>query len=365
MTQPEKRQLKSKLDKSLAPDREQFYLGFDIGGTKCAAVLAAVPVSRPEETSQGKASVALPRILGRQSFATREAGGPDGAIEKLTAAAQDLCRLYGEDQKPAGVGIACGSPLDSRRGLILSPPNLPGWDRVAITDRVSSVLQVPAWLQNDADAGALAEWRYGAGQGCSNLIFITFGTGFGAGLILSGRLYSGVNDGAGEIGHLRISPTGPVGYGKAGSLEGFCSGGGIAQLARQMILEKTQMGQTVAFCDAAGGPQNVTARTVGEAADNGDPLARAILATSGFYLGQGLAILLDLLNPERIIIGSIFARSRRWIWPAADAVLQKESLERNYRRCQVVPALLGEQIGDLAAVCVALEGAGRKGESVC
>lgn len=365
MTQTGEKKRLGKAVKQPSPDSGALYLGFDIGGTKCAAVLAAVPAPRPDETDGTKTRAALPRILGRQSFATREAGGPDGAIEKLTAAAQDLCRLYGEDQKPAGVGIACGSPLDSRRGLILSPPNLPGWDRVAITDRVSSVLQMPAWLQNDADAGALAEWRYGAGQGCSNLIFITFGTGFGAGLILGGRLYSGVDDGAGEIGHLRISPTGPVGYGKAGSLEGFCSGGGIAQLARQMILEKTQMGQAVAFCEAVGGPENVTARTVGEAADNGDPLARAILATSGFYLGQGLAILLDLLNPERIIIGSIFARSRRWIWPAADAVLQKESLERNYRRCQVMPALLGEQIGDLAAVCVALEGAEKKGEPAC
>ena len=123
-----------------------------------------------------------------------------------------------------------------------------------------------------------------------------------------------------------------------------------------MVLEKTQMGQAVAFCDAAGGPEKLTAKVVGDAADQGDPLAQAILATSGAYLGQGLAILLDLLNPERIIIGSIFARSRRWIWPAADEIMKRESLARTYRRCQVVPAQLGEQIGDLAALCIAVEG---------
>jgi glucokinase len=338
--------------KSPGEKHDQYYLGFDIGGTKCAAILAAVPA----DTGPGEEAALLPGIVDRQVFATRDAGCPEEAINRLIAAARQMCSRLESGRMPAGVGISCGSPLDSRRGLILSPPNLPGWDHVAITDRVSAALKLPAWLLNDADAGALAEWRYGAGRGCQNLVFITFGTGFGAGLILNGRLYSGVDDGAGEIGHLRISPTGPVGYGKAGSLEGFCSGGGIAQLSRMMVLEKTQMGQAVAFCDAAGGPEHLTAKIVGDAADDGDELAQEILATSGLYLGQGLAILLDLLNPERIIIGSIFARSRRWIWPAADAVLQKESLARTYRRCQVLPAQLGEQIGDLAALCIAIEG---------
>ncbi|MDD4744494.1 MAG: ROK family protein, partial [Eubacteriales bacterium] len=273
----------------------------------------------------------------------------------LQAARRKLTGL-GPDQTVVGTGVSCGSPLDSRRGLILSPPNLPGWDQIPITEWVRDATGLPAWLLNDADAGALAEWRFGAGHGCQNMVFLTFGTGFGAGLILNGRLYSGIDDGAGEIGHVRISPTGPVGYGKAGSLEGFCSGGGIAQLARLMVLEKTQMGERVAFCDRAGGPEQLSARLVGEAADDGDPLAKEILAVSGRYLGQGLAILLDLLNPERIVIGSIFARSQRWIWPAADEVLKRESLARTYRRCQVLPAQLGEQTGDLAAVSIALEG---------
>lgn len=326
-------------------------LGFDIGGTKCAVVMGRVD-DHPDTT----ATPVKPEILDRQSFATREADSPQQAVQHMVDLAKGMIARFPASERPVGAGISCGSPLDSRRGLILSPPNLPGWDRVPVTEMISSALDMPAWLLNDADAGALAEWQFGAGRGCSSMAFLTFGTGFGSGLILNGRLYSGIDDGAGEIGHIRISPNGPVGYGKSGSLEGFCSGGGIAQLARTRVLEKTQMGERVAFCEAAGGPEYLTAKVVGEAADSGDSLARQILAESGEYLGRGLAILLDLLNLERIIIGSIFVRSYPWIWPAADVTLRQESLERTYRRCQVLRAELGESIGDLAAISIALAG---------
>ena len=105
-------------------------------------------------------------------------------------------------------------------------------------------------MQNDANAGAIAEWKYGAGKGYNNLIFLTFGTGMGAGLILNGKLYSGTTDLAGEVGHIRLAEMGPVGFGKAGSFEGFCSGGGIAQLAQIKVREKLQMGEKVSFCES-------------------------------------------------------------------------------------------------------------------
>ena len=128
----------------------------------------------------------------------------------------------------SAIGISCGGPLNSKKGVILSPPNLPGWDNIEIVNIIKDRLDVPAKLQNDANACALAEWKYGAGRGSNNMIFLTFGTGFGAGLILDGRLYNGVNCMSGEIGHVRLTEYGPVGYGKAGSCEGYCSGGGIA-----------------------------------------------------------------------------------------------------------------------------------------
>lgn len=140
----------------------------------------------------------------------------------------------------AGIGISCGGPLDSRRGVILSPPNLPGWDEVPVKAYFERETGAPAMLRNDADACAVAEWRYGAGRGCRNMVFLTFGTGFGAGLILNGALYSGSCDMAGEIGHIRAPGDPayrPVGYGKSGSFEGYCSGGGIAELGRAIALE--------------------------------------------------------------------------------------------------------------------------------
>ena len=133
------------------------------------------------------------------------------------------------------IGITCGGPLDSKKGLIMSPPNLPKWDKIPITKIIEDNFNVPVFLQNDANACALAEWRFGAGKGTNNMIFLTFGTGLGAGLILDGRLYAGTNNLAGEIGHIRLAKDGPLGYDKKGSFEGFCSGAGIARLAKKIL----------------------------------------------------------------------------------------------------------------------------------
>lgn len=186
---------------------EKIYWGLDIGGTKCALV-----------TGNDQC-----HVLSRFQVATRDYAHWE---EVLTALLE-----HAPQDPPEAIGISCGGPLDSRQGLILSPPNLPGWDNVPITAWLRQRTGAPAYLQNDANACALAEWRFGAGRGCQNMIFLTFGTGLGAGFILNGKLYAGANDMAGEVGHVRAAPDGPVGYGKRGSFEGFCSGGGIAQLS--------------------------------------------------------------------------------------------------------------------------------------
>ena len=145
-------------------------------------------------------------------------------IEKLIEMADTIL-----DKTPDSIGISCGGPLDSRRGVIMGPPNLPGWDDVYIVRQIENHYGVQAHLQNDANACAVAEWKFGAGRGKQNVVFMTFGTGLGAGLILDGKLYSGTNDNAGELGHIRLDRFGPVGFGKAGSFEGFCSGRRIAR----------------------------------------------------------------------------------------------------------------------------------------
>lgn len=313
-----------------------YILGFDIGGTKCAVVTA----------QWDSANIT---ILKKEKCSTDFSVSPEEMIKKLIAMADSIL-----EKKPDAIGISCGGPLDSNRGIIMSPPNLPGWDHVTIVEQVEQHYSVPVKLQNDANACAVAEWKFGAGKGKRNMVFLTFGTGLGAGLILNGKLYSGTNDNAGELGHIRLSDFGPVGFGKSGSFEGFCSGNGIAQYGYIKALEKVQQGEYPMYFKKGYTLSDITAKTVADAAHEGDTTALDVYRTCGAYLGKGLSIVIDLLNPELIVIGSIFSRSRDLLWDAAKKEIEKETLQLSASCCKVVPAVLGEQIGDYAAIAAAL-----------
>ncbi len=321
-------------------------IGIDIGGTTCAVTLGVGSLDTGKEAIE---------IIERVSFPMAREKGPQWVMDRFCREIQAL--LHKNNEKTSSinrVGISCGGPLDGERGIVLSPPNLPRWDGIPVVQMIHDKIGVKTCLQNDADACALAEWKFGAGRGSKNMIFLTFGTGLGAGLILNGRLYTGASNMAGEVGHIRMEEYGPVGYGKGGALEGFCSGGGIAQLARMKVLEKLQRGESVSFCKGPEYLADINAKIVGDAAEAGDALAREIYEISGTYLGRGLSILIDLLNPEKIIIGSIFAKSRGLLWPAASKVIQRECLGFSAKACSVVPAELGDKVGDYAALTVAL-----------
>ena len=315
------------------------YIGVDIGGTKCAVSL-------------GRLEAEEMRIEGKAQFPTQ---GPPGEV--LAACLRALDGILAAQALAyadiTGIGISCGGPLNARRGLILSPPNLPGWDRVEIVRFFEEATGIPTALQNDANACALAEWRYGAGRGLDNMIFLTFGTGLGAGLILDGRLYSGTNDMAGEVGHIRLEADGPVGYGKAGSAEGFCSGGGIARLGQMAVDEALARGERPYLLEAAGTKEGITARLIAELAFAGDDFCQAIYARCGEELGRLLSGLIDALNPQRIVLGGVFMRSADLIRPAMEAVIAREALPMSAAVCKIVPAGLGERIGDYAALGVA------------
>lgn len=318
-------------------------IGIDIGGTKCAVILGQID-------NEG-----LPSVIDKKILQTNDYPEPYRMIRQMEEEVDNLLTIHNINIKAvASIGISCGGPLDSVRGIILSPPNLPGWDEIPIVKLLTEKYGVHTALQNDANACALAEWKFGAGRGFRNIIFLTFGTGLGAGLILDGRLYVGTNDMAGEVGHIRLEDIGPVGYGKAGSFEGFCSGGGIAQLAQLKVREKIQMGLPVSFCKNLQEIEFLTAQIVAEAARKEDPLAKEIYELCGAYFGKGLSILIDILNPELIIIGSIFVRSGDLLMPAIERKLQEESLLLSNKVCRIVPAGLGETIGDYAALSVAV-----------
>lgn len=308
------------------------YLGLDIGGTKCAVLLGTDDM----------------KVLRREAFPTSD---KDTTLSRLLELAD---RMKSEAGDPVlAAGVSCGGPLDAVRGRIQSPPNLPGWDDVPITDLLSERLSVPAYLCNDADACALAEWQYGAGKGCENMIFLTFGTGMGAGLILNGHLYRGGCGMAGEVGHIRLSEEGPVGYGKQGSFEGFCSGGGIARMGKSMAREAIEAGEAPSFCPELSALETVSAKTIAEAADQGDRLAREVYCLCARRLGQGLSILIDILNPDRIVIGSVFQRSESLLRKEMEKVIEKETLPVSGGHCRILPSLLGDSLGDVAALTVA------------
>jgi len=313
------------------------YLGLDIGGTKCAVVV-------------GDDSF---RIKRKVAFETRTERGYLAILSECKQHIRSLLAEY-SGYNLRRIGISCGGPLDSKTGTIYSPPNLPGWDDIPITKIFSDEFGVEVAVQNDANACALAEWLMGAGKGTSNMIFLTFGTGMGSGLILNGRLYSGTNDLGGEVGHVRLAKTGPIGFGKAGSFEGYCSGGGIAQLAKSIVSARLDNNQIVDFCPSMEMVSEIDTKMVALAAQEGDLVALEIIRISAEYLGRGLAILIDILNPECIVIGSIYARNEMLFKPIIDKVLQMEAIPSAIEVCQIKPAELGDAIGDYAALCVAI-----------
>ncbi len=309
----------------------KYYLGMDIGGTKCAVVI-----------SEKNAASVKDKIR----FETKVERGWREIVAQLVSSAHELIERNGvAEEDLLACGVSCGGPLDCENGIIMRPPNLPDWDNVPLADIIRESLGCPCKVRNDADACALAEWQFGAGRGTKNMIFLTFGTGMGAGLILDGRLYSGTSGTAGEVGHMRLDADGPVAYGKAGSFEGFCSGAGIASMGKKMLA--LYNGETIIPYD------NVTAKTIAEAAMKGDRLANAIYRRCGEKLGLGLSILIDILNPERIVIGSIFQRSGELLVESMNEVIKKEALSVSAECCEIVPAMLGDNIGDYAAIGVA------------
>ncbi len=296
--------------------------GIDIGGTKSA-------VCRLGDDG---------RIVQIHRMATR---GPDDTLAELAAAI--------ERARPGAsplIGIS-GGTLGAARGVITQAPNLPGWDEIPVVDYFNRRFGGPAYLMNDAKACAIAEWRYGAGRGSRHLAFLTAGTGMGAGFILDGRLYLGCGN-AGEVGHIRLAADGPPGHGKRGSFEGFCSGGGLGRWAQEFLAAR---GLTSGFGCARIG--DVTAAAAGEAAARGDPLARELLDLCGERLGEALALLVDILNLECIVIGSVYVRSRPWLEPGMRRALAREALPGSLAGCRIVPAALGEEVGNYGAICVA------------
>lgn len=310
-------------------------LGLDIGGTKTVVV----------------AGDRAGRVWDRAEFATRANRGVESILAELNEHVLAMRRRALEAGRGvAVVSVSIGGPLEIEAGIVHSPPNLPGWDAIPLKSLLEQTTGLPVYIEHDGNAGALAEWYFGAARGARNVIFLTMGTGFGGGLILNGELHRGTCDLAGEVGHLRIAEDGPNAFGKSGSWEGLCGGAGIARLAAMRFPDRWCAGR-------------VTAHDLANLAREGDVEALAVLTEVGRHLGRGLAILLDVLNPEVIVIGSLAVRLGELVLGPAREIAEREALPGAVAACQIVPAQLGERFGDTAALCAAIRAMGGPGDS--
>jgi glucokinase len=321
-----------------------FYLvGLDIGGTKCAVILA--------ELSKGIS------IIDKVQFPTEVEKG----FEHIKNIIFNNIRYILKSNKLStrdikAIGVSCGGPLDSRKGLIMSPPNLPGWDSIPFVEMLQKEFGVKAFIQNDANACALVEWKLGAGRGTENMMFLTMGTGMGAGIIAEGRLIVGASDMAGEVGHVRLEKDGPLGYGKKGSFEGFCSGGGISRLAKEKVGQWISEGKAPSWCLNLDQTDAIDTKLISDIAKSGDIQAKEIFNIVGEKPGKAIAMFMDILHPELVVVGSIFGRSGELFIGSMKSEIEKEALTYTKDACKVVSAETGESIGDFASIMVAVYG---------
>jgi len=292
------------------------------------------------------------RLVARRRRPTAASGDPRADVDAIV---RDLHALVAEAglslDAVESIGLSVPGPFDPQQGVLLKPPNLPGWNGVPIQAWMTSALGRPIAIDNDANAAALAEWRFGAGQGVHHMVYLTMSTGVGAGLVLDGRLYRGARGNAGEFGHIAVEPDGEhCACGMRGCLEAYV--GGAAWTRRLRVVSPP----TSAVIALAGGRQHITPEHLVAAAQRSDHFALTEFDRFNAYLARGVAAVAFALAPEMIVLGTIptAAGERLCFEPLRQLVAEKLWPEIS-EGLRIVPAGLGDELADYAGVCVALE----------
>jgi glucokinase len=309
--------------------RSRTVIGIDVGGTKTACV---------EGTLDG-------RILQRVEMPTRAAKPFSETFPQIVDKATLLLdAAHHAGRTVSAISVSIGGPLKIQEGLLLDPPHLPGWHHIHLKEHMAEAFAgIPVCIEHDGNAGALAEFHFGVGKnrpGLQHLIFLTFGTGIGAGFIVNGQILRGASDTAGEIGHWRLSEDGPLGFGKRGSWESYASGAGLVQLASHMFPSRWNADTPI--------------RELVEAMLRNDQEALNVASVAGTWMGRGMALLIDALNPQVIVLGSLGSVLGERILFSARQVIAEEALPQARDACVIMPSVLGKRIGDVAALMAAL-----------
>ena len=287
------------------------------------------------------------KIIYSNSVPTRAEMGYEYTVNNIKQAIYDLMKetkLTAKDIE--GIGFGFPGQVDYKSGIVRLAPNIPGWVEVPIAKMIEDEFHIPTRVDNDVRCAALGELKYGAGKGCENLICITVGTGIGSGLIVNGKLVRGASNAAGEIGHIKLQiHDGPIcGCGDTGCMEAFASGPAIVAMAEEYILG----GKSTKYREMANGG-DITPFIVAEAAKAGDPVAKRIFARIGEYIGIGMASVVNLLNPEKIIIGGGVADAGDILLEPLKETLKKRAMKIAGETVEVVPAQLGNTAGVIGA----------------
>ena len=313
-------------------------VGIDIGGTKLATVVA--------DTAGN--------ILQKVRKPTESEKGPHHAVQlllKMVDEVLELAELRRGDI--SGIGVSCGGPLDTKTGIIYSPPNLPGWDALPLKEMIESEFHIPTTIENDANAGALAEAKFGGGRGYDYVLYMTMSTGIGGGIVANGEIYHGANDSAGEVGHQILLPNGPrCGCGQYGCLEALCSGPSIARRAQEAIADQPH---TSILGLADGQIHRVRSEHVLQAAQEADALAMDLVEETAYYMGWGIANLVNILNPQIVLLGTIAVAAGNLLLNPIRRTVAEMAMQRPLEAVKIMPAELGDAVGDLAALSLVIE----------
>jgi glucokinase len=309
-------------------NKKKAVLTVDAGGTK---VLMAVVQPDGE-------------ILSRRYYLTEAERGVRAVINKLSSDInKSIDAARSEGTEPIGIGIGIAGVLDVDKGLVTSSPNLPGWRNIPIRDTIAARSDLPTYIINDASAAALGEYRFGAGKGCDSMLYMTVSTGIGGGIIANGELYTGVDGCAGEFGHMTIVPDGPQCHcGNFGCLEALASGWAIAKEA----ITRIRNGENSYITEVVGGRiEDITAEAIAAAARKNDQLACEIVDKAASYLGIGLANLVNIFNPELIVIGGGLSKMGDMLLRPARRIIKERAFKLPAKTVHVVRAHLGGNAG--------------------
>ena len=318
------------------PTKQNLVLSIDLGGTK---IVTAIVSSTGE-------------IISRQYKPTLAEEGMEAVVNRMLATIDDSIKNTNlMSCSLSAIGIAAAGAIDSTKGTVTDSPNLPGWHNIPLRDIVEGATGIRTFVMNDASAAALGEHTFGAGKGVNNLIYITVSTGIGGGIIIDGKLYNGVSGSAGEIGHTTIDINGPrCSCGNIGCLEMLASGKAVAREAQRLI---SHGARTTIIEVAEGELQNITAQTVAAAAQKGDATATAIISRAASYLGVGMVNLVNIFNPEMIIVGGGMAKMGDMLLDGARKVVTERAFQLPAQVVRIVPSQLGDNAGILGAVAFA------------